>query len=326
MPRKLRRKPHDRLFKEAFGEIPRARAELLAVLPPGLRAELDLDRLALVEGSFVDENLRESASDLLFTARLAGGESLVYLLFEHKSTVDPLVSFQLLRYMVKIWEEYRGKHPRATVLPPIVPVVVHHSETGWTRATSFQAVFGPRVRDIPELRRLLPDFEFLLDDVSRSSDADLRARQLDPFGALVLWAFRDARGTGRLIQSMGAWQDELRQVATSPGGERALRLLFSYIVTVSEEPSADAFGEAVRAAAPEAEEIVMTTIAEQFREQGRQQMRGQARRLLLRQLGVRFGSLDADTVERVERGTDQELDLWAERVLTAASLAGVFEG
>jgi hypothetical protein len=55
-------------------------------------------------------------------------------------------------------------------------------------------------------------------------------------------------------------------------------------------------------------------------------MRGQARRLLLRQLGVRFGSLDADTVERVERGTDQELDLWAERVLTAASLAAVFDG
>jgi hypothetical protein len=109
-----------------------------------------------------------------------------------------------------------------------------------------------------------------------------------------------------------------------------LRLLFSHIVTVSEEPSADAFGEAVRAAAPEVEGIVMTTIAEQFREQGRQQIRAegrqQARRLLLKQLGVRFGSLGADRVERVERSTDQEFDLWAERVLTAASLAEVFEG
>jgi hypothetical protein len=304
----------------------------------------------------VDEKLKRSASDVLFSARLAGREALVYLLFEHKSSVDPLVSYQLLRYMVRIWERYRRDHPGDTTLPPIVPLVVHHSDSGWTRATSFHAVFGPVLDDVPELRRFLPNFEFLLDDVSRSSDADLRGRRLGAFGALVLWALRDARAPGRLIGSMAGWQDELRELARSAGGEGALKLLFGYIVVVSEESSADRFAEAVRTAAPEAEGIVMT-IAEQWQEQGRQQVLAMAeklreegrqqvltmaeqlvqrgitqgsllgrRQLVVKLLGRRFGTLDGATLERVESGTEEELDLWAERVLTVGSLGEVFGG
>jgi hypothetical protein len=323
--------------------------------------------LAHVKGSFVDERLRKSASDVLFSVRLAGREALVYLLFEHKSWVDPLVSYQLLRYMVRIWERYRRDHHGATTLPPIVPLVVHHSETGWTRSTSLHAVFGSVLEDIPELRRLVPNFEFLLDDVSHSSDADLRARSLDAFGALVLWALRDARAPGRLIGSVAGWQAELRQLARSPGGEEALKLLLRYIVVVSEESSADRFAEAVRAGAPEAEGILMTiaeqwreegrqqglamaeklreesrqqvlTMAEKLREEGRQQVLTMAeklreegisrarRQLVVKLLGLQFGTLDSATLERVERGTEEELDLWAERVLTATSLAEVFGG
>jgi hypothetical protein len=314
--------PHDSLFKKTFGEIPRARAELSAVLPPALLAALDLDRLELVDGSFVDEGLRKSAADLLFTARLAGRKTLVYLLFEHKSRADRWVGLQVLRYLVRIWEKYRRKYRQAKTLPPIVPVVMQHSESGWKCATSFQALFDPAVRAIPELRRLLPDFEFLLDDISHASDADLRARKLDPFGALVLWALRDARRKGRVSASVAAWRGEVRKLLRRRGGREALKPLLSYIVNVAQEPFGDAFAKAVGDAAPESKDTLMTTLAQRWLAEGREQ---QARRILRKLLKLRFGNLDDATVARVERGTEKELDRWAERVVTASSLSEVFE-
>jgi hypothetical protein len=46
--------------------------------------------------------------------------------------------------------------------------------------------------------------------------------------------------------------------------------------------------------------------------------------MLVKLLGLRFGTLDEATLAQVERGTEEELDGWAERVLTAASLGEVF--
>jgi len=56
------------------------------------------------------------------------------VLFEHKSGPEGLTAFQLLRYMVRIWEDFVKGHPGAKLLPAIVPVVVHHGEGGWTAA------------------------------------------------------------------------------------------------------------------------------------------------------------------------------------------------
>ena len=46
--------------------------------------------------------------------------------------------------------------------------------------------------------------------------------------------------------------------------------------------------------------------------------------LLIRLLGTRFGALPTDTIERIRTGTTDDHARWAERVLTATSLDGVF--
>jgi hypothetical protein len=48
------------------------------------------------------------------------------------------------------------------------------------------------------------------------------------------------------------------------------------------------------------------------------------RALLRKQLMLRFGALPADAEERIEHASLAELELWAERVLSARSLAAVF--
>ncbi len=49
------------------------------------------------------------------------------------------------------------------------------------------------------------------------------------------------------------------------------------------------------------------------------------RAVLSRLLQRRFGQLDAQTVNRLEAANQQQLELWAERILDADSLADVFQ-
>jgi predicted transposase/invertase (TIGR01784 family) len=135
--------------------------------------ELDLDTLQLETGSFIDADLREKFSDLLMSVRMAGSDTesegdraLVYFLFEHKSQSDPLTVFQLLSYIVRIWEKrLRDGMP----LCPIVPLVVYHGERGWTGARSLAEL----VRSPSGLGEYQVDFRFPLLDLSQLSDDEI---------------------------------------------------------------------------------------------------------------------------------------------------------
>jgi predicted transposase/invertase (TIGR01784 family) len=59
--------PHDKLFRAVFSDTGEAESFLRAHLPASLVQRLDWSTLELVETSFVDEALRESESDLLYT-------------------------------------------------------------------------------------------------------------------------------------------------------------------------------------------------------------------------------------------------------------------
>lgn len=159
--------PHNNFFHFALSHLPNARGLIETQLSPQALATLKLDTLRLCTGSFVDADLREKFSDLLFSVELAdeaGGrhdEALVYFLFEHKSQSDPLTVLQLLSYIVRIWEQrVRDDLP----LCPVVPLLVYHGESGWTAAKSlsellsapaelaeYQVHFCPPLLDLSQL-------------------------------------------------------------------------------------------------------------------------------------------------------------------------------
>ncbi|MEC7523231.1 MAG: hypothetical protein VYE22_25350 [Myxococcota bacterium] len=61
------------------------------------------------------------------------------------------------------------------------------------------------------------------------------------------------------------------------------------------------------------------------REEGRTEGRAQGRiDILLKLLRLEFGEPGPETVARVRAGSELKLDHWAERILTAGSLADVF--
>ena len=109
-------------------------------------------------------------SDLLYQASLKDGtDSYVYVLFEHKSYPEPLDAFHLLRYMIRIWEQdlkqgFSGK------LPSVIPLVIYHGTAIWKVNERFISLFkGPE-----ELECFLPDFTYVLCDISRFSDEEIK--------------------------------------------------------------------------------------------------------------------------------------------------------
>ncbi len=132
--------PHDRFFREALSRPGAARAFLKHVLPADVMAVLDVSEPEMVQDSFVDAELGVHQADLLYRVQLRDGRgAYAYVLFEHKSTPDRWVAFQLLRYMVRIWErnlQERGK------LWPIVPLVVYHGRDRWWPARTLEALLA----------------------------------------------------------------------------------------------------------------------------------------------------------------------------------------
>lgn len=82
--------PHDALFRALLDDPRRAAILLREQLPPALAARLSDEAPQLLDGSFIDERLRDTQSDRLYAVTLTGGKSaLLYVLLEHKSAPDP---------------------------------------------------------------------------------------------------------------------------------------------------------------------------------------------------------------------------------------------
>ncbi|MHB8765041.1 MAG: Rpn family recombination-promoting nuclease/putative transposase [Deferrisomatales bacterium] len=322
--------PHDAFFRQVFSRPEAARDLAAHYLPPEVAALLDLSSLAAAPGSFVDAALRSSYADLLFTARLTSGRpALVYLLFEHKSHPDPDTGFQVLRYLVRVWEQHRRRKPSGP-LPPVIPLVVYHGRTRWQVPTRFQTL----VDCPPELVACVPDFAYLLCDLTAYRDDEIRGEVVARAALLAMkHIFRDD-----LAERLPAILGLLRDLAARRTGLEYLHTLLRYLVCAADTLTPDTLTQALAAALPATGGTDMPTIAEQWIEQGRQQgieqgiergiERGQVAgeaAVLVRLVERKFGGLPQPYRTRIGQADSATLLRWAERVLTAATAAEVFE-
>ena len=314
---------HDAFFKEMLSRPEHAASLLQQILPARIVARLQFASLAPCSGSDVDETLKERHSDLLFSVMLEGRPALIYLLFEHQSSVDDRMSFRLLRYEVRIWERWQRDNPGAPKLPVILPVVLHHSVTGWSGSTAFEDHLDVDAATLADLAPYLPCFRFVLEDISHETDEALRARAITALARLSLWCLRHAREPWELVDRLGAWLELVREVRRAPHGVAALVLIMRYIFATNEpDKPEELVARLLAVVGDESKEEIMTA-ADQLMERGREQER---REMLLDQLRERFGLLPNAVVARVTAAGLAELRAWSKRVLTAPGLDDVFAG
>jgi DNA-directed RNA polymerase specialized sigma24 family protein len=325
---------HDLLFQVAFESPEHAAALLREIVPAALSALITWDTLRCETSSFVDPALTYRHSDLVFSAQLRNGPSRIFLTLEHQSTGDRAMPLRTLAYQVRIWNRFRKAYPTAP-LPPIVVVLVSHVRGGWTRARSLGELFDALVPATPALAQLLPNVPLIVEDLAHRSNDDLQRRTLPAFPKLALWLLRDARDRRRLLDNFDAWVNTFEEAERGPDGRDAITALLTYLFRVIDPKHHDELRAKLRQLGSHTEEITMSIIdmwVEQGREQGRkqgvEQGREQGRVAALRRLVLlKFDceALDDRFESALRRASPEAVDGYLQRVLTAASVAAVFE-
>jgi predicted transposase/invertase (TIGR01784 family) len=143
------------MVRAVLSDVAEARSFLQVHLSEDLRQALNWSTLKLLEGSFVDEDLRGSEADLLYEIEHVSGQASlwVYVLSEHQSTPDRWMRLRLLKYCCRIWEQSFRDHPEQRDLRAIVPLVFYQGERSWSYSTEFSELFAESVRDWPGVPR-----------------------------------------------------------------------------------------------------------------------------------------------------------------------------
>lgn len=331
--------PHDRLIHGMLEDLTIARAALETLLPQDILAVLDLSSLRRLPADFVGELLEEMRGDLLFEVqRLDGARTLIYVLLEHQSSPDHHMARRLLRYMSEIWQVCSLQRPQERLLPPILPVVFYHGPVPWHPSTRLQDQV--RVEGLPaEVLKLIPDFSYLLHDVSKIPDDDLRGNACWHLTRLLFkYVYRE-----ELWERLPRWREVFTEVYRSPSGLRAVSLVLRYVVETT-----------LTAPPPQVEQFLIENLGEsamqelggwarQLREEGRREGREEGRKegreegrekgresalrhAFFRLAGQRFGVIPEEVAARVARARPDEIEGWLLNLLTAQTLAEALDG
>lgn len=160
--------PHDKFFKETFSDVSIAKDFLRNYLPEKIFQVTDLQSLEPEKDTFIDSNLDESFSDLLFKTTIHDEAGYFYFLFEHKSYPSKQIALQLLRYMTDIWKTKAQKEREQ--LPIIIPLVIYHGKTKWNTPTSLDKMIVGYHTVETEVQKYVPNFHYLLYDLSFFSE------------------------------------------------------------------------------------------------------------------------------------------------------------
>jgi len=257
--------PHDKFFKEVFTRWDTAEEFLWNYLPGDVMTLFEPGSLEYTKDSFIDKDLEEFYSDLLFKVYLKdGSRGYVYILLEHKSYQEPLTAFHLLRYMVKIWEMALKKQEDVG-FPVIIPVVLYHGEKNWRAGVHFSDLL-----DYPEaMVPFIPDFQYVLWDASGYTDEEIKGKAILRVALLIFKYIFRKELRERLPGIIGL----LRELAKKRTGLEYLETVLKYILNAA--PAGNISYEDLKAAVDEAlPQIggeIMPTIADTLIERGMQQ-------------------------------------------------------
>ncbi len=249
--------PHDKFFRESFGRLHIARNYLEEYLPEPVLDLLDLDTLTLQEGSFIDEEMQQHQTDLLYQVQLKDeSTATLYFLFEHKSFPDVLVALQLLRYMVNLWQQQvKEKVP----LTPIIPLVVYHGQRAWQVATEFSTLL-----DVPEaLQQYQPNFHYHLSDFSHLSDETIRGEIWLRVCLSVLRAIFNPR----LRHELDDLANLVFRLSSQRTGLEYIRTIMYYLSDATERVTREDLEEVLLRQGAEGERV-MATIAQEYIQEG----------------------------------------------------------
>jgi predicted transposase/invertase (TIGR01784 family) len=260
---------HDKFFKETFGRTDVASDFLINYLPKDLVSLIDFKTIEPQKDSFINKKLKENFSDLLFKTKINDKESYIYFLLEHKSHPDKKIAFQLLTYIAAIWNS-KHKINNTIFSPIIIPMVFYHGNTGWNIKSSLgEMLYG--YKDLPpSVKKYVPDYEYLLYDLSNYSDDDIKGHVINQSIMLLLRDIQK-KNLNDLTNTFIRVAIFLKDLENKQKGIEYFEIFLRYILGARPDITKEDYNKVmskVETTYPEGSEITMTLI-EVFREEGR---------------------------------------------------------
>lgn len=315
----------DASYKLLFSAPEVVRDLVLGFIPDDWLHSLDYSTLEKVPGSYVTDDLRHRADDVIWRVRAEGEWIYLYLLIEFQSSVDAWMAVRMMSYVGLLYQDLirRGEVLPGRRLPPVLPIVLYNGESRWKAPTALDALL-PRVPGF--LAPLQPSMRYLLIDE----------------GACTPEVFT------RLPRNLVAAIFQLEQPHTLEGVQR----IVAEVEATTRGPEYATVRRVIaiwlRAALrrnrkspillPELDDLQELKImlsqriekwAKEFEAEGEKKGRMEGRmegevRMLERQLTRRFGELPSWIRQRLSSASEAQLEHWSEAVLDAESLTAIF--
>ena len=265
--------PHDKLFRAVWSNSENAAGFLKHYLPDKVLQLLDFDTLEIAKDSFIEKELQDYYSDMLYKVSVAGSSAYIYVLFEHKSYFDKNVHLQLLGYMIKIWQQCKKQQQKEQnksapasceeKFSIVIPILIYHGQQSWPKDSAWFSshIFSP----VKELSAYIPNFKFELYDLNHLTDEQIKGTIM---GRVVMLLFKyafDPDLLEKLPNILSLMNSLLEKKTGLEYFETVLRYLFGIIDNVSVEKIKDITEKAI--STKKGGKIVMT-LAEQLYKEG----------------------------------------------------------
>lgn len=318
---------HDKFFKSFMTDLRIAKDFLQYHLPPEIISQINLNNLSLCKETFIEPELKISMADLLYAVNFNNKKGFIYILTEHQSTPDKLMSFRLLKYICKIMDAHSKEN--SGELPIIYPLVFYNGKTIYPYSTDIFDLFGEN-KLLAEKILFKP---FKLIDLNQVPDDEIKQHKI---AGLMEFFMKHIRARDILLRIIEA-AESFRGITF----EEYYLSVINYLIVTCEIENKDTFLDTINKAFAEPLGGKTMTVAEMLRAEGlqegmlagRQKGREEGREegalqgerdLLIRQLFRKFNAIPDVHRQAIDMANSNTLLRWGEQILDAKTIEEVF--
>jgi len=257
----------------------------------------------------------------LYKTKINGKDGYIYILFEHKSYNDPRVLLQLLKYILRIWEE--KYNTKTNKLPIIIPLVIYNGENKWNIETKLINLIEG-IEELPEImKQYIPTYQYEIYDFSPEE-------KLGIVGLANLKAILQTTRVAR-VRTGEKFDEELRRAFEFLVGikdKKTFNELFEscmlYLMYTRDDINIEKVKEVAKKVMDERGELIMT-IAEKLKNEGMEKGKIEGERkgklegereLIIEILNQRFGEdFDKRLEEKIRKANEETINQIKKNIL-----------
>jgi len=289
--------PHDKVIKKLLSNPATTRDILSLYLPEEVLSIVNLNKLELQRDSFIDDEHRAYAVDLLYKTTFQNEDGYIWILLEHQRKSDPWMPVRLFKYIAIIWDHLRKTSKSATI-PLIYPLVIYNGNKPYAHSLNLSELIEPTAS-----RKIFGNLftnPFCLIDLADIPDESLRqSAQNKVKGVALLMALKHVSDRNLQVFFEQTLINVLKKLDRSGDTDEVVDVLY-YLLKESLFLNKEQFWITFHHDFSSEVDSKMKTIAQQIREEGRQEgMLQTAERLLAEKTSFS----DAELVALIHRIT-----------------------